>query len=571
MKRKISTGLADFKEVIANNNLYVDKSEFISEIIDMESKVTAVARPRRFGKTLNMSMLSYFFDINNNGENRKLFKGLKVEKSLHFAEQGCYPVISITFKDVKSDNWEESYEDIVSQVVAEYWRHSYLQQSTKLDKFEKENFEKILRREAGKSEYKNSLKDLSGYLSKHHGRRVVILIDEFDTPVIEGELEGYFKKASKFMQGFLGGALKENKSLYKGVVTGITKLQGAGIFSGVNNADIFTIFDGEYRDKFGFTEKEVKDLLKEYDMDDKEEAVRDYYNGYNFDGEVIYNPYSVVKYIKKRKFGNFWLGSSDNDLARKKIQDLLELKGDEATRKIMEDLLQGKKVTMKVKEALKISDDMATKDILNLLLYSGYLKYENIRDNESKKDYMEVSIPNLEIKAVYDQSIEEWIEKDYKIEEIEDIKQFLESVCEGDESEIKRKLERYLGRRSIFDGERVLEMGYHNFLFGLLQGLENRYILDSNRESGVGRFDIMLTPKVVNKGGNSEQKGVIIELKVGDKGKLKILSKEALKQIEEKKYYKNLEEQGLTDARLIGIAFNKKEAEVTLREINLVK
>lgn len=286
MRRKILTGQSDFEEFIKGNYLYVDKSEFISEMLDLESKVTAISRPRRFGKTLNMSMLSYFFNINNSKENKKLFKGLKIEKSPYFTEQGKYPVINITFKDVKSDNWEESYEDIVTQIALEYFNHSYLKDSTKLDEFEKENFLKILKGKANKSKYKSSLKDLSGYLHRYYGRKVIILIDEFDTPIIEGELEGYFKQASKSIQGFLGGALKENKSLYKGIVTGITKLHGAGIFSGVSNADILTIFDSEYKDKFGFTEIEVKELLKEYEMQDKEDAIRKYYNGYNFDGEV---------------------------------------------------------------------------------------------------------------------------------------------------------------------------------------------------------------------------------------------------------------------------------------------
>ena len=569
MQRKISAGLGDFEEVIEKNYLYVDKSAFISEMLEIESKVTAVARPRRFGKTLNMSMLYYFFDIKNSKENRKLFKGLEIEKSPYFDKQGKYPVINITFKDVRSDNWEDCYKRIVSLIRREYREHLYLKNSDKLDEEDKKMYNEVLTGGADISEYGLSLLGLSRYLHKHYGKKVVILVDEFDTPVIEGELEGYFKKASKFMQGFLGGALKENKNLYKGVVTGITKLQGAGIFSGVNSADIFTIFDSEYKDKFGFTENEVKGLLKEYGLEEKEEAIREYYNGYNFDGEVIYNPYSVVKYIKKGKFGNFWLGSSDNDLARKKVKNLLDISEDEVLRKEVEDLLQGKNVKLAIDEALKISKDMISADIFNLLLYSGYLKYENYKEGKGDVGHAEVSIPNLEIKAIYKKTINEWINEKYSKEEIEKLKKFLKSICEGNEVDIKSQLSNYLSRRSMLDGEKVMEMGYHNFLFGLLQGLEGKYILDSNKESGVGRFDIMLTPIIEKGDGGVKRKGVVVELKVGDKGKLKSLSKNALRQIEDKKYYKNLEAQGIKRARLIGIAFHKKEVEVSLKEIDL--
>ena len=284
--------------------------------------------------------------------------------------------------------------------------------------------------------------------------------------------------------------------------------------------------------------------------------------------ERFIQPLSVVKYIKKERFGNFWLGTSDNDLARKKLKHLLEMRNSEETRKIMEDLLQGKKVKMKVKETLKISEDMLTKDVLNLLLYSSYLKYENRNNNGEISNYMEVSIPNLEIKSIYDQSIEEWIEKEYEMGEIENLKKFLVSVCSGSEVEIKEQLEKYLNRRSVFDGERVQEIGYHNFLFDLLQGLEEGYILDSNKESGAGRFDIMLTPKI-EKGDEKKQGcGVVIELKVGSEGSLKSISEGALKQIEEKKYYKGIEEKGIKKVRLIGIAFSKKEVEVSLKEVN---
>ena len=572
MSRKILAGLSDFRKIMEANGLYVDKSDFISELMDSGSEVVAIARPRRFGKSLNMSMLSYFFNIENREENRKLFKGLKIEKSPYFAEQGQYPVINMTFKNVRESNWEECLEKIRSVVADEYTKHKYLMakdyENGGLDKKDIEYFQTIIDEKSSIIKLKESLKKLSHYLNRYYGKRVVVLVDEYDTPIIEGELEGYFKEASNFMQGFLNDALKENESLHRGIITGITRLQGAGIFSGLNSADICTIFDAGYKDKFGFTEKEVKELLHEYKMADEEERVREHYNGYNFRGEVIYNPYSVVKSVVKREFGNFWLGSSSNDLAKKKVKQLIEMGRDEVIRKMVEDLLQGKKVKIKVKEVLEIREDMSHVEILNLLLYSGYLKYESHDEKRNEKGKIEVSIPNLEIKEIYNQSIEEWMEKGYGAEEAVELKSFLESVCKGVEGEIKKGLERYLERRSVMDGEKIMEMGYHNFIFGLLQGLDSRYLLESNRESGKGRYDIMLTP-INMKEGDKLEEGVVIEMKVGEEGNLAEKSREALKQIEEKKYFKSLEGKGIKKARLIGIAFSGKEAEVCLKEISL--
>lgn len=301
----------------------------------------------------------------------------------------------------------------------------------------------------------------------------------------------------------------------------------------------------------------------------KEEKVKEHYNGYNFMGEVVYNPHSVLSYMDTGEFRNFWLGSSSNDLAKQKVEQLLEISGDEIVRKMMEDLLQGKKVKMEVNEVLRISKDMEPTDILNLLLYSGYLKYENYKQDGDNVFHAEVSIPNLEIKAIYRKTINEWVKGKYTMEEIEELKKFFRSVCEGEKEEIRVRLERYLDRRSMMDGEKISEMGYHNFLFGLLQGLENRYLLDSNKESGAGRFDVMLTPVRSKIEKNDQRKGVVIKLKVGEKQKLKKLSEEAIRQMEDKRYYKNLEDKELGGIRLIGIAFNGKEAEVLLKEIKI--
>ena len=568
MKRKISTGLDNFKEVRTNNILYVDKSNFIEELLETGSKVIAISRPRRFGKTLNMSMLSYFFDINNSEENKKLFKGLNIEKSPYFIEQGQYPVISLTFKGVKFSDWESCYEDIKTLVQIEYDRHSYLESSNKLSELEKKRYKKLKNGNGDKAALKRSLVDLSNFLYKYYGKEVVILIDEYDTPAIEGEIEGYFKEVSKFMEGFLSDALKSNENLFKGVVTGITKLQGAGMFSGVNNARNCSIFNTAYKDKFGFTHKEVQSLLKEYNMTEKESDVSTHYNGYNFSGEIIYNPYSVMCCIDTNEFENFWIGSSSNDLAKKKLKDLMDMRIKKDISHDFEKLIQGGIINLHIKSSMVINKDMNKDDILNLFLYSGYLKYENYR-SEGYKSYADISIPNREIREIYSVTIDEWVQEKAPQYTGEKFNDFLKQICEGSKENIKEAVESYLDKRSMLDGEKILEMDYHNFLFGMLQALESRYIVESNKEAGKGRFDIMLTPLNSNEGIDREKEGVVVELKVGSEDKLKILSKEALKQIEEKQYYKSLKEKGLKKTRLIGIAFNKKDAEVTLKEIDL--
>ncbi len=574
MSRKIFAGVANFEKIIKGGGLYVDKSDFIEELLNFGDEVIAIARPRRFGKTLNMSMLSYFFDINNGEENKKLFKGLKIEKSPYFSEQGQYPVINMTFKDVKERSWDKCIEKIKSIVSDEFIKHKYLLEGEgkkELEKKDKDYFKAVMEEEISETKLKDSLKRLSQFLHQYFGKEVVILVDEYDTPIIEGELAGYFKEASNFMQSFLSGALKGVDSLHKGVVTGITRLQGAGIFSGLNNADVCTVFENSYKNKFGFTEKEVKKLLGEYRLEDKGEEIREYYNGYNFRGEVIYNPYSVVKCIAKGEFSNFWLGSSSNDLAKMKLKKLIEIGDGRSVRKLIEDLIQGKAVTTTITGSIKISEEMTITDILNLFIYSGYLRYEAFRVGDDGLRSAEVMIPNREVKEIYRGTVEEWVEERYSLNEILEFKVFLDSICEGDEKAIKEGLESYLEGRSTMDVERVEEMGYHNFFFGMMQGLKGRYDVESNRESGSGRYDILLTPTKRQTKFLSFGAGIVIEFKVGKKEQLKKISENALKQIEEKKYYKSLEGKGINKARLIGIAFNKKEAEVTLKEIKLTR
>ena len=561
MKKKILVGIDDFKEAIEEEYRYVDKTLLVSELLE-SSKVVAITRPRRFGKTLNMSMLSYFFDVENREKNRELFKGLAIEKSKYFNEHmGRYPVIFLSFKQVKSSNWDLAFDKIKGIIKQKYLENKFLLDSEHLEEEEKKYFKSILSGEASIDNIEESLVNLSRFMHKYHKEAVIILVDEYDTPMIEGELKGYFEEVSEFMERLLGGAFKGNSDLYKGVMTGITRLQGAGIFSGLNNVEVCTVLDRRYRDKFGFTEEEVSELLKEYEMEDKEKSVREHYNGYNFRGEVIYNPYSVVRCIDINEIENFWLGSSSNDLAKKKLKELMEMGEDREIRKRVEELLQGRSIEIAIKNGIEISDDMMEEEILNLLLAAGYLKYENY---ESRKIgwYAEVSIPNREVEGVYMETLREWLGRKYTRYELVELGNFLKEMCEGGEEEIKKRLENFLENRSMMDGFSK-EMSYHNFMFGMLQGLIGEYEVESNRESGEGRYDIRLTPI------SGSKEGIVVEFKIGEKDKLKELSAKAVEQIEKQGYHKGFKVKGIKRARLVGIAFHKKKAEVTLKEVDL--
>ena len=571
MKRKILIGIDDFKRVIEEKGPYIDKSSFILEMLDNGAGVTAITRPRRFGKTLNMSMLSYFFDIESGEKNRALFEGLEISKSKYFkTHMGNHPVISISFKQVKGEDWEQSFRKIEGVIAEKFLENKFLLNSTSLEDEEKVSFNRILKREARMDEVEEGITLLSKLLHKHYNRKVVILIDEYDTPMIEGELNGYFSKAVRFMRVMLSGALKGNLSLYKGVLTGITRLQGAGIFSGLNNAKICTIFSEEYKEKFGFTEEEVGSLLKEYGLEKEKKKVREYYNGYNFNGEVIYNPYSVLNYMDTGKLDNYWLGSSSNDLAKKKIKDLIDKGSGKSITKMFEHLLQGGDVDSIIKDRVSISKDMGKEDILNLLLSAGYLKYDHYFIEDAEK-YAKLSIPNREVRSVYKATLRDWVNKNYTEDELANFREFVEAISFGSGEDIRIGIERYLENRSLMDGEKIEEKGYHNFFFGMFQVLMGSYLVESNLETGRGKCDIMLMPlKVV--GGNEidlDKKGIIFEFEVGKEDKLDKLSREAIKQIEEKQYYKKMEVKGIKRAKFIGVAFYKKSVKLSLKEVLL--
>lgn len=557
----LPSGVCDFKEIIDNNFKYVDKTSFIADLLNKKEKVTNILRPRRFGKTLMQSTLKYFFDIRGRAENRELFRGLEIEKSDHFREQGSYPVISLTFKDIRENSWEKCFKKITRLIAKEYNNHRYLSDSECISQEDRKYFCKILKGVEDEVDISLSLDYLSGFLYKHYGKKVVVLIDEYDTPIIEGELEGYYGQVTKFMSNFLSGGLKGNGSLYLGVMTGIIKLSNTGIFSELNNVDFYPITDQTYSDKFGFTTSEVEHLLANYGIENKLEEVKDWYNGYNIGLERIYNPYSLLKYISKGELVSGWLGTSSNELAKKKLKTLLENFQSRDTIKAMEDLYNDLDVEIEPLEDININEVKDIDGILSLLLNGGYLTFEYAgKEGEIKDSLLRVRIPNKEVKAVYKTIQKEILDDRYKDR---GFNQLLESIESGTIEEIEKNMKSQLLDASFYDFVgKNLERDYHNFVHGMIRALGDKYEITSNREVGQGRCDILLFPK-----SKSVKNGIVLEFKAenGDSGntrnmeKAKKLAKEAVEQIKTKEYVHEIKRRGISGVRTIGFGFVNKE------------
>ena len=595
-KKKLPVGNADFKKVITEENYYVDKTLFIKEMLDGGEEVRVVMRPKRFGKTMMLSTCKYFFDMEGKEENKKLFKGLDIEKSKYFQEQGKYPVIYLTFKDVKEENWTDCYSKIKSMIKKEYDKHKILKTSSILTDLEKKTYEQIIDGIDDITEYESSLGNLSEFLYKQHKEKVVILIDEYDTPIIEGEIKGYYEKVKGFMKNFLSAGLKDNICLYRGLMTGIVRMSGAGIFSGLNNVDINTIAGGEFGDKFGFTEDEVKNMLKIYGMKDRLEEVKGWYNGYTILGEKVYNPYSLLKFVKRKEIVNGWIESGDNELARKKIRSFLEFEGcSSIARNSMEKIVSGGEVEIEYNQDIRV-EGSGIDDALSLLLSSGFLTFEYLKGIIGRKDKrLSVVIPNEEVREVYKRTLDLKVIEKYKSREFEE---FLEVFETDEEQVIKEGIESHLMDASFHDfsedrvkrGERkeLIEKDYHNFLHGMFRGYIGRYEVKSNREAGKGRYDLMMIPKIKNK----IRKGMIVELKAenreekegrrkrqkeeseevkvkSDVEAAKAKSKEGLMQIKDRRYIEELKGKEIFKVRLIGIGFVGKSVGVTIEEIKM--
>jgi predicted AAA-ATPase/PD-(D/E)XK nuclease superfamily protein len=548
-RKKIPIGISDFKKLIDGGYTYVDKTLLIEELVEKETEVALIPRPRRFGKTLNLSMLRYFFEKNKH-DRSYLFKSLKIwQNSKCRALQGHFPVIFISLKDVKHRSWKQTKTSLIRLISRAFRAHPYLRDSSILDEEEKKDYEAIANKKGDESLYEESLFLLTDWLYRYHKKRVVLLIDEYDTPAHAAYLGGYYDELISFLRNWLSSGLKDNPALEKGVLTGILRIAKESIFSGLNNIGTFTILNDDFQDKFGLIESEVKELLKEYKLLHQFDDVRKWYNGYrigSFDG--IYNPWSVLSSIaKKGLLASYWVNTSDNALMKKLItQGSEELKTD------IEELLQGGTVKKTIEEGLVFSDLEESADaIWSLLLFSGYLSLAAPSIPEMPT---QLQIPNHEVKALYHSIILKWFKQTIRENKYN---LALQSLTSGDVetfTEIFHKF--FLSAFSYFDVPiDEPEAIYHSFVLGMLIGLKETYNVKSNRESGYGRYDVMLIPH------NKDQLGIVIEFKkksLSEKD-LTETALAALNQIEARKYDLELKEQGIRRILHLGMAFAGKK------------
>ena len=535
-KRPLPIGISDFKTVIEENYYYADKTDMIGNILDDRVMVTLFTRPRRFGKTLNMSMMKYFFEIENTEENKKLFDGLAISNKEYMKEQGQYPVIFISFRNIEEENWEDCYFEIKNIISRTYNEFEFLRGT--LNQSELAEFDSIwLKKE--KADWKGSLKNLTRYLYKYYDRKkVVVLIDEYDTPIIQSYQEKYYKKLISFFKRFYGDVMKDNEYLQFGIMTGILRIAKEGIFSGLNNLKVNTIFSEKYSEYYGLTEEEVLEAVKYYDMEYEMQDIRKWYDGYQFGKSEVYNPWSIINFLNERELKAYWIGVSGNSM----INDLLS-KGDRHIVENLEKLFNEEIIYKAVRDYTEYKFDSS--DIWELFLYSGYL---TIAGEKQGEEYP-LRLPNKEIQSFFRKIfIEKFIGNYDKflhiIRNLKDGK--IEEFAEGLEEEILSSL-------SYLDTDRD-EKYYKIFLIGIFIILSNDYIRLSERETGTGRADLILEPK------NKENPAYIFEFKVAeDKKELENYAVEGFYQIKEKKYDVELKNRGINEIIYVGLAFYRKE------------
>ena len=552
-KKAVPVGIEDFKELIQDEYYYVDKTLLIDEMLMNKSKVTLFTRPRRFGKTLNMSMLKYFFDVKDKEENKKLFENLKVSDSEYMSEQGKYPVIFISLKDLKGDTWEECLKRLKLFIFDLYAEFEYIRE--KMNEWDKRKFEKVLY-ENEDADYIMSLKFLADSLYKYYEKKVIILIDEYDAPIINAFDKGYYNEAINFFQTFYSSALKTNNSLKYGVLTGITRIIKEGIFSGLNNLYVNTILSKDYSEYFGLLENEVIEMLEYFDMKYKIEEVREWYNGYIFGESKVYNPWSIVNYVREKEIKAYWANVSGNTL----LENML----DHAGESVYDDL---KRFTDGESIEKYISDGTTIKSLLNnddeiwqLLLYSGYLtKDEKQKEIDVTSEYTDVynlRIPNKEIRKYFGNM---FLNRFFGTEVKTNI--LIKALENGDIKKFEKTLgEIMINMLSHFDLDKEMEKIYQVFMIGLVGFLMGKYEIISNDESGYGRYDLAMIPI------KSNEKAYLMEFKISKtKNEMEKRAQKALKQIDEKKYDTKLKARGIKNILKIGVAFYGKEVKVVFK------
>ena len=549
----IGIGQSDFKILRIKKNYYIDKTKYIKDIIDNESSVVLITRPRRFGKTLNMSMLRYYFDCTKK-DSRELFEGLEIMKQdeKYTSKLGYYPCIYLTLKDAGLQSYELMIMQLRTLLMDIYYENRYLLEEAEMAPGERNIFNKILLAEANETEIINGIKMLSKIMSNYHNKPVMLFLDEYDVPLQNAYVEGYYEECIKFFKTFYGITFKDNPYLEKTILTGVSRVAKESIFSGANNFKVYTILDDEFSDDFGITEKEMDKVIEDFEVQDEKEEIKKWYDGYTIGNtEGIYNPWSILNYLTDRKLMPYWVNTSSNDLIK------IILKNSVTVKEKIEQLLRDEEIEVPINlDTVIVGIEQNEENIWGLLLGTGYLKVTEVVDLAT--GIYKVKIPNYEIKILFQSIIRDWFNDKVIGNNLNTILKDLVTL-KLDEFEKKFKV-LVTQMFSYMDvGENTAENFYHAFVLGMLVGLKDSYYVKSNRESGYGRYDIMLEPK--DKNGNS----FIMEFKVLENEEEKTIEEtiqNAKKQIEERKYEEDLQERGYTNITKMVFAFKGKEVKM---------
>jgi len=562
--KALDLGNSDFKSIIENGNYFVDKSLFIEEVIHAQQQVILLPRPRRFGKTLNLSMLQYFFDINQ-PENEILFRNLKIWQAGNEIQQkqGKYPIVYLSFKDAKQNTWDDTLKHIKIEIAKLFRNHNYLLKEDLLLDAEKKEFEKIADRTADNVDYEVSLKQLSEYLYRFYNQKLVILMDEYDTP-IQASFNRFYDPAISFMRNLASGAFKDNKYLYKGVITGILRVSRESIFTGLNNVSVYSIFDDGFSDKFGFTELETQQIMSDLKVPTDYELIKKWYDGYKI-GKTsnLYNPWSILNYAISHESGfkTFWANTSSDEL----IKEQLKKKDANYLREQLLKLINNETIDKEIDDNFVFPDLNTDKELLwTLLAFSGYL---TSTQKTGRKTY-DLAIPNYEVKTVFQDIVLKWLNTDVNIKRttlIETAKYLINNEIDKFEKGFKEIIGDTF---SYFDVKGEPENVYQSYVLGLLAIIGDDYIIKSNRESGQGRYDILLIPH------DKTKYGIVIEIKQvirNEKDDNESLNKkinekiiEAKKQIDNNKYYMELMDNKISKIIKLPIVFAGKEPHIAL-------